>query len=75
MTFGVTDVANMTWTINGNNIRNVDGNGILAVARGTNGALMVKIQNNDVEAPQGGSARASASMRATRPLAATTTSA
>ena len=27
VTFGVTDVAAMTWTINGNNIRNVDGNG------------------------------------------------
>ncbi len=44
----------MTWTINGNTIRNVDGNGILAVARGTNGTLKVKIQNNDVEAPQAG---------------------
>ena len=54
VTFGVTDVADMTWTINGNTIRNVDGNGILAVARGTNGTLKVKIQNNDVEAPQAG---------------------
>jgi hypothetical protein len=54
VTFGVTDVATMTWTITGNNVRNVDGNGILAVARGTNGTLRVKIQNNDVEAPQAG---------------------
>ena len=41
----------MTWTINNNTIRNSDGNGILAVARGNNGTLNVKIKNNNVDAP------------------------
>lgn len=54
VTFGVTDVATMSWTINSNTITNVDGNGILAVARGTNGSLNVTIQNNNVEMPQAG---------------------
>ena len=35
VTFGAADMANMTWTISGNTINDVDGNGILAVARGT----------------------------------------
>ncbi|HEV7670787.1 MAG TPA: Ig-like domain-containing protein [Thermoanaerobaculia bacterium] len=54
VTFGVTDTPDMTWTINNNVIRNVDGNGILATARGATGLMKVKIQNNDVEAPQAG---------------------
>ena len=42
---------NLTWTITGNNISQVDGNGILAVARGTTGTLNAKIQGNTVSAP------------------------
>jgi hypothetical protein len=49
--FGITDAPDMTITINGNNISGVDGNGILAVARNSNGSLKAKIQNNTVAAP------------------------
>ena len=48
------ETPDMTWTINNNNIANTDGNGILAVGRGGNGILKVKIQNNTVAAPLGG---------------------
>ena len=41
----------MTWTANGNTISQTDGNGILAVARGSSGTLKIKIQNNTVAAP------------------------
>ncbi len=46
-----TNTPTMTTTISGNNISQVDGNGILAVARDGNGTLNVKIQNNTVAAP------------------------
>jgi hypothetical protein len=54
VTFGTSDTPNMTWTITNNNISATDGNGILAVARGTTGNLSVKIQNNTVGAPLSG---------------------
>ena len=54
VTFGTTDVANLTWTINSNTITNTDGNGILAVARGATGTLKITIKNNSVAAPLGG---------------------
>ena len=54
ITFGPTDTPNMTWTISGNTINDVDGNGILAVARGVTGILKLKITDNIVEAPMGG---------------------
>jgi large repetitive protein len=49
--FSSADTPNLNWTINGNSISNVDGNGILAVARGATGTLTLKIQNNTVAAP------------------------
>ncbi len=54
VTFGTSDTPNMTWTIANNAISATDGNGILAVARGTTGSLKVKIQNNTVAAPLSG---------------------
>ena len=51
VTFGTSDTPDMTFTITSNNISATDGNGILAVARGTTGNLKVKIQNNTVAAP------------------------
>jgi len=58
----------MTWTINNNSISATDGNGILAVARGTTGNLKVKIQNNTVAAPLTGVREGqSASTRGTPP--------
>jgi len=41
-------------TITGNTISLVDGNGILATARNSNGTLQAKIQNNIVAAPLSG---------------------
>jgi hypothetical protein len=49
--FANTEAGDMTWTIASNSISAVDGNGILAVARGASGNLKVKIQNNTVAAP------------------------
>ncbi|MEP7247063.1 MAG: hypothetical protein ABI885_25725, partial [Gammaproteobacteria bacterium] len=54
VTFGASDTPAMTWTIANNNVSATDGNGILAVARGTTGSLRVKIQNNTVAAPLSG---------------------
>ena len=51
VTFGTSDTADLTWTVNGNNISGVDGNGILAVARGATGNLKLRLQNNVVAAP------------------------
>ena len=48
------ETGDMTWTITGNNISQTDGNGILAVARGTSGTLKVAIKSNTVAAPLGG---------------------
>jgi VCBS repeat-containing protein len=45
------ETPDMTWIIQNNNISATDGNGILAVARGNNGILKAKIQNNTVAAP------------------------
>lgn len=53
-TFGLTDAPSLNITINNNTISNTDGNGILAVARNSNGVLRAKIQNNTVSAPLGG---------------------
>jgi hypothetical protein len=49
-----TDTPVLNATITGNNITFVDGNGILATARNTNGTLQVKIQNNIVAPPLSG---------------------
>ncbi|HLJ47147.1 MAG TPA: hypothetical protein VKU01_14115, partial [Bryobacteraceae bacterium] len=54
VTFGAADTPNLTWTIVGNTTSNTDGDGILAVARGTTGTLNVKIQNNNVGTPLSG---------------------
>ncbi|MCB9399654.1 MAG: tandem-95 repeat protein, partial [Acidobacteria bacterium] len=51
---GIGDTPDLTVTINGNSINNTDGNGILAVARNSNGSLKAKIQNNTVAAPLAG---------------------
>ncbi len=48
------ETGDMTWTIDGNNISQTDGNGILAVARGTSGFLKVTVTNNTVGAPLSG---------------------
>lgn len=53
-TFAASDTPRMDVTISGNDISRTDGNGILAVARDTNGTLNAKIQNNTVDAPLGG---------------------
>ncbi len=50
-TFGVTDSPQMTMTVRGNTISQVDGNGILLVARDTTGVLRARVQNNNVAAP------------------------
>ncbi|MGE5233687.1 MAG: hypothetical protein ACM3OB_06210, partial [Acidobacteriota bacterium] len=52
--FAITDAPSMTITISNNTISAVDGNGILAVARNSNGTLNAKIQNNNVTAPLSG---------------------
>jgi hypothetical protein len=52
--FGTTDAPDLTVTITSNNISAVDGNGILAVARNSNGTLRAKVQNNTVAAPLSG---------------------
>jgi hypothetical protein len=49
--FGITDAPDLTVTITNNTISQVDGNGILAVARNSNGIMRAKIQNNNVAAP------------------------
>ncbi|HEU0052827.1 MAG TPA: Ig-like domain-containing protein, partial [Longimicrobium sp.] len=49
--FAVTDAPNLTVTVTGNTISQVDGNGILAVARNSAAVLRAKIQNNTVAAP------------------------
>ncbi|MEO8034176.1 MAG: Ig-like domain-containing protein, partial [Acidobacteriota bacterium] len=49
-----TEVPDLTATITNNVIAFTDGNGILATARNSNGALRVKIQNNTVAAPLSG---------------------
>ncbi len=51
ISFTSADTPSLDWTINGNSISATDGNGILAVARGTTGLLKLKIQNNTVAAP------------------------
>ncbi|MCG6118731.1 MAG: Ig-like domain-containing protein [Aquimonas sp.] len=50
-TFGVTDTPQMTMTVRGNTISQVDGNGILLVSRDTSGTLRARVQNNTVAAP------------------------
>jgi hypothetical protein len=52
--FGSTDSGSLTIDIIGNTLRAVQGNGILATARNSNGSLGVRIQNNDVAAPTSG---------------------
>jgi len=51
ITFANTDTPNLTWTISGNSISAVDGNGILTVARSATGTLKLRITNNTVAAP------------------------
>jgi large repetitive protein len=46
-----TDTPSLTATISGNQVSQTDGNGILAVARDSNGTGRFKIQNNNVAAP------------------------
>ncbi len=47
------DSPDLTLSINGNTIRQVDGNGILLVGRGTSGNAKLTIKNNTVAAPLG----------------------
>ena len=49
--FGITDAPSLSITISNNVISAVDGNGILAVARNSNGTLLAKILDNQVAAP------------------------
>jgi hypothetical protein len=49
--YAKTDQPLMTVTVRNNNISQVDGNGILLVARDTNGRLNARVQNNTVAAP------------------------
>lgn len=53
-TFGATDTPNMTVTISNNQISQVNGNGVLAVARSANGTLRARILSNAVAAPTSG---------------------
>lgn len=46
----LTEAPNLTANVIGNTVTQADGNGILAVARNSNGTLRVKIQNNAVAA-------------------------
>jgi len=46
--------ATLTSTISNNNIKNTQGNGILATNRAASGTMRFKIQNNTVAAPLGG---------------------
>jgi hypothetical protein len=49
--FGSGDAPVLAVTITGNTVSNTDGNGILAVARGSAATMRAKIQNNTVAAP------------------------
>jgi len=49
--FGATDAPVVDVAISGNTIAGTDGNGILAVARGSAATLRAKVQNNTVAAP------------------------
>ncbi|MGN6184628.1 MAG: tandem-95 repeat protein [Thermoanaerobaculia bacterium] len=51
LTFTSADTPALSWTISGNSISQVDGNGILAVARGATGNLKLRVLNNVVAAP------------------------
>ena len=51
MVDALTDAPNLTANVIGNTVSQTDGNGILTVARNSNGTLRVKIQNNNVAAP------------------------
>lgn len=51
VSFSSADTPALNWVITGNTIGAIDGNGILAVARGASGMLKLKIQNNTVSAP------------------------
>jgi large repetitive protein len=50
-TFAATDTPTLEITVSSNNISQVDGNGILLVARNANGTLKARVQNNIVAAP------------------------
>src|SRR5262249_2802444 len=52
--FAVTDAPVLTVTVDGNTIKNTQGNGILATARSSNGTLKATITNNNVAAPLAG---------------------
>jgi hypothetical protein len=53
-TTGFTTTPTLAITTNNNTIQNVDGNGILGVARDASATLTARIQNNVVAAPLGG---------------------
>lgn len=53
-TFGVADLPDMTMTVSNNSLSQIDGNGILLVARDTNGTLRARVMNNSVAAPLSG---------------------
>ena len=53
-TFGATDTPTLTLTATGNNVSQVDGNGILVTARDATGQVNATIKNNTVATPLSG---------------------
>ena len=53
-TFANTDTPNLSLEINGNNVTQTDGNGILATARSATGTVGYTIKNNTIGAPRSG---------------------